>query len=353
MTMSKGKISVIVIAIILIISCSVVGYMYYLLSSSPLELTGLTVTRYELKRDGVYLEVMTIPPEHSGDATLNIGHGTDSQTGERTITIGNGYWQGTIPYNEFVSANGEYTVTVAYKGLQANQSFDINFIVEDLTVLATAVYDEKSETPKISMTVPLSEMSNVTVSIDILDDDGESFEGHENELLDDYDETYGGYVVQYPYQTSGNYTIRAAWRNNNAMPGFETPARSPKSTTFLINLLPTAVPRPLEQDTSIKNDGGWAYFYGGNSTDYDDAAETLSYIWYFDTDNDETQVDEHDKNDTRTGRDTSYQYTENDLGGHWPLYKAKDHYVTLEVRDRWWPLTSLSDVAVCTVTVNP
>ena len=74
-------------------------------------------------------------------------------------------------------------------------------------------------------------------------------------------------------------------------------------------------------------------------------------MWSFDTDHDDTQISSNNTNDTRVGKDTSYQYTEDDLGGILHL-QPKDHSVCLVVKDRWFSLTRLSGVDGCTVTVK-
>jgi hypothetical protein len=211
-------------------------------------------------------------------------------------------------------------------------------------------------TPKIWVQIPLGETADIHISIDILKN-GEIFNNYENKDFNYYNPAVGCYEGKYLYEVSGNYTIRANWTNNRVKDGSQYKNPSPKSSSFLINLAPVAVAKPDEQTTSISENDGWAYFYAGNSTDYDDDDATLVYLWLFDTDHDDTQTNDTNMNDTRTDKDTSYQY----MGDDWqdetlPLTSA-DHYVTLKVLDKWGVLGysytgEVKNVDSCVVTVE-
>ena len=342
------KIIAVIVAVAVIVSAGVIGVWYNTLKSR--EKTGFTdviIKDYSLGSDSVTINIMSIPPEYSGEAKIEISYDGNIVYPEHPVSINKGYGSVAVPYNEFVTENGNYTVEVVFKNKTATIHFNINFVVEDVTILANAVMDG---TPKIWVQIPLG-TSDINMSIDILKN-GEIFNNYENEDFNSYNSTGGCYEGKYQYEVSGNYTIRANWTNNKVKDNSPYKNPSPKSSTFLINLAPVAKASPATQETSIEDDDGWAYFYGGNSTDYDDDDSTLVYMWLFDTDHDDTQTNETNMNDTRTGMNTSYQYTEDDLGGIFHL-QPKDHYVCLVVMDRWFSLTKLAGVDGCTVTVNP
>jgi|GEM_PF-3277426 len=341
-----------VIAVVVAVAVSITGVWYRINTLKSQEKTGFTdviIKDYNLGSDSVTINIMSIPPEYSGEAKIEISYGENVVYPEHPVNINKGYGSVAVAYNEFVTENGNYTVEVVFKNKTATSHFNINFVVEDVTILANAVMDV---TPKIWVQIPLG-TTDINMSIDILKND-EIFNNYENEDFNSYNFTGGCYEGKYQYAVSGNYTIRANWTNNKVKDNSPYKNPPPKSSSFLINLAPVAKASPATQETSISEDDGWAYFYGGNSTDYDDDDGTLIYMWLFDTDHDATQTNETNMNDTRTEMDTSYQYTEDDLGGIIHLHhQPKDHSVCLVVKDRWFSLTKLAGVDGCTVTVSP
>ncbi len=350
------KIIAVIAVVAVIMAASIIGVWYNTLKSQ--EKTGFTdviIKDYELGEDSITINIMSIPPEYSGEAKLEISHGGSAVYPEHPININKGYGSVAVPYNEFVTENGNYTAEVVFKNKTATTHFNINFVVEDVTILANAKLDGTQ--PKILVQIPLGETADININIDILKNGG-IFNNYENKDFNYYNTTGGCYEGKYSYNFSGNYIIRANWTNNMVKEVSPYKNPSPKSSSFLINLAPVAVAKPDTQTTSISGDEeGWAYFYDGNSTDPDDDDDTLVYIWLFDTDHDDTQTNATNMNDVREEKDTSYQYMGNDWQDDTLPLTSADHYVTLKVLDKWGVLGysytgEVKNVDSCVVTVG-
>ncbi|MDI6917753.1 MAG: hypothetical protein QMC80_08170, partial [Thermoplasmatales archaeon] len=330
---------------------------YYLLSSKKPELAGIDVD-VEQKTGGLNVKVTILPPDlkPSGEGKIRILHDDEEVYPEHPINIKDGKWDENIDYKSFVIEDGKYTVIAEFANKIGNKNFVIDFVVESITVRAEAKRDSENEVNNIFVKIPLGKTAlvDVNVTVDILQN-GNIFKNYGNCSLTYIDEHYQ-YEGLFQYDWSGNYTARATLVNKNVKNNSPYLSRE-GSWAGLINLAPVAVAKPDKQTTSISDNDGWAYFYGGNSTDYDDNDDDLTFKWYFDVDHDDTQTNETNMNDTRTDKDISYQYMGDDWKDETLPITSADHYVTLEILDKWGRLGydytgEIKNVDWCTVTVK-
>lgn len=346
--LSKKKIAAIIIVVLVIASVGVIGAWYSsLVSQKPgLKTIGVYISGYfEGEKNGLNVTAFTVPKESefTGNANLEIEfNATSVYSGTMSISSGEG--KVFIPYDDFVTENGYYNVNVTFKGVTGNKSCEISGVVESITVNAVALLEET--TPKIDVSVvpdkrpPLASTAYITISNTTR---GEIIA--DNQTLIFSNNYWEG---EFPYTQSGNYTVYAELINK-----VKAGSKYYKVTGYweingskenLINLAPVPIANPPTQEVHVETGNGTAYFSAESSKDYDDD-EIVEYLWVFDVDHDSSQVSDDDTNDTRTDATTSYQYTTTDLG---PLIAPKTHYVTLQIKDQWNAVSTIT----CSVIVK-
>lgn len=338
----KIKIIIACIVAVIIIAAATLAAVRYLAMQKKLGLSYISIEDIAETSQGLEIKIFTVPQEGiSGIAEVSIINTSLNVNYTVLANIMNGKGATVVPYNEFVVGNGKYVINAVFNNKSAERPYIIDWVIEDLTILMDKRLETAAKRPQILINIPVSIplakpwlLANISVAVDILDNDGNIFNNYLNCSLN-YSTATHQYQGVFNYQWSGNYSARATLINRILAETSLYRAVIKSSPKNLINLAPIAVPRPENQTTSISQADGWAYFYGGNSTDYDDDDEDLTFKWFFDTDHDDTQTNETNMNDTREGKDVSYQYMGNDWRDDEPPLWSADHYVALEVLDRW------------------
>jgi hypothetical protein len=217
----------------------------------------------------------------------------------------------TIPYDEFVVDNGEYTIFTEYEGVSDEITYEIDFV---LTYVTITVYDN----------VFIVNQAQFTVSVGVSGENAEPLKDseimissieHEDGMhsitsgIGDWQEMAGlaEYVTTLDYQESGNYTFYIDVENNDVKDSSDYASYTIEAER-LINAQPVS---KFTWDDSAGGDGDGQIeknenveFDGGNSIDEGD----LDYTWsisYSVSDTDPGAVVHTDE-----GEETSYDFNQ-------------------------------------------
>jgi hypothetical protein len=204
---------------------------------------------------------------------------------------GNGYK--SIPYNNFVEGNGNYYVSVEYKGKESpSAEYEVEYIVESLNI--SVEVGKVASGGQLNLTVyMLDEDGNimgddpedvkVTVEEIVSLDDGTTIAENESPITT----SERSHKIEFPYSRAGTYTITVSLENTRINPdsGSDYYKISATRNAFL-NILPIAAANYEIHDNITT---WWVEFNAGIS--WNDGDNTR-YIWDFDGDgtiDDETE----------------------------------------------------------------
>jgi hypothetical protein len=271
------KALIVITVIVLVIVASLVVYIY--LPRAP---SGITLLNPEDTTEGLLLEAAI----SSDSATQSTGTAKITITFNGSTVYTNENWKIksnkatiTIPYDEFVMDNGDYTIFTEFEGVSDEISYEIDFVLKYVSI---NVYDNDF----------VGNQAQFTVSVGVSGDDAEPIK--DSEIMISSIEHVGGspsitagigdwqqmaglaeYTTTLDYEQSGNYTFTIDVENNDVKDSSDYASYSVEAIR-LINAPPKR-PQILWEDDGdgVVNINEQVRFDGSNSVD--DGA--LNYHW--------------------------------------------------------------------------
>lgn len=265
--LSKKKIAAIIIVVLVITSVGVIGAWYSSLVSQKPGLKNIQIYLSDLG-ESLEIKIITIPKEFSGTASFNIS--TDEEISyEGSINIGGGSGSTEVPYEYFVAQNGEYIVNAMFENKEATSTYEISYVVENITLTMSPRVDKTTKTRWLDVTIrPDRIPKEAQVKVNISSDEV-------GFLIPDTYLTASAnlYTGSFQYTKRANYTIEASLTNGKV----KTNLTSSSTLTAPINTLPIA---DAGEDQTIQAPHG-QYTVTFNASNSDDDSEIALYIWDF------------------------------------------------------------------------
>jgi hypothetical protein len=323
------KKALIVIAVIAIVIVAILVVLIYL----PRAPTGITLQNPIETTDGLQLKAeisSESATQTSGDAKVTISfNGSTVYTNDKWKIESNSAAI-TIPYDEFVVDNGEYTIFTEFEGVSDEITYELDFVLKYVSI---TVYDNDF----------VGNQAQFTVSVGVSGDNGEPLKDSEIMIssiehvdgspsitsgIGDWQDMAGlaEYVTTLDYQESGNYTFTIDVENNDVKDSSDYASFSVEAIR-LVNAPPKR-PQILWEDSSgngVVVLGENVEFDGSNSIDDGD----LDYHWSIIRTQGEPDQEVHAEDGAEI------DFTFNQLG---------EHYIYLFVTDEFGQLNSQSVV---------
>ncbi len=311
------KALIVVAVIVLVIVASLVVFIY--LPRAP---SGITLQKPVETTDGLQLKAQI----SSDSATQSSGTAKITITFNGSTVYTNNNWKIksnsaaiTIPYNEFVMDNGEYTIFTEYEGVSDEITYEIKFVLKYVSI---NVYDNDfvGNQPQFTVGVgvsgdnakPLKDSEIMISSIKHVDGSPSITSG-----IGDWQQMAGlaEYTTTLDYQQSGNYTFIIDVENNDVKDSSDYASYSVEAIR-LVNAPPKR-PQIIWEDDNGDGEvimGENVEFDGGNSVDDGE----LHYHWSIQR----TQSEPDQEVYAEDGAEIDYTFTQ------WG-----EHYIYLFVTD--------------------
>ena len=229
--------------------------------------------------------------ESSGEAKITISFDGDVVYTKDDWQIKNNNPSITIPYSEFVVANGVYTIDVEFQGVSDTTTYDeVDFVIEDITIEKNPIIvnpniNEITYQPEFTLIAIFQTEKRAPKDSEIRITEVKHDDGiHQvTSGIGDWESVInqGQFQDTIEYDVSGNYTMKIEIRNNDVKSSayyheFEV------NDTVLLNAAPIAVIAWEEEDGV--NDyqvqqGDWVDFDPSGSVD--DGDNIKEYKWEF------------------------------------------------------------------------
>lgn len=275
------KALIVVAVIVLVIVASLVVFIY--LPRAP---SGITLQNPEETTDGLLLQAAISSDsatESSGTAKITITFNGSTVYTNNNWKIKSNSAAITIPYNEFVMDNGDYTIFTEFEGVSDEITHEIDFVLKYVSInIYNNQIDENTDEPKFTIGVgvsgdnaePLKDSEIMISSIEHEDGMHSITSG-----IGDWQDmaNLAEYSTILYYQLSGNYTFYIDVENNDVKDSSDYASYTVEAVR-LINAQPVAKFwwdwNDGDGDGKIDN-GDEVTFYGGTSIDEGD----LDYNW--------------------------------------------------------------------------
>ncbi len=287
-----------VVAIVIVVILAVI-FVYIFLPRPPSSIA----LRREVTSDGLRL-IAEISSDSatasSGTAKITITHNGLTVYENNNWKISSNSASKTIPWDEFVMDNGEYSILVEYEGVSDEIFYDIDFVLKNVAI---TVYDETLENgPLFYLSVGVGGENNALPrdsEIRIASIEHEDGVHHVTTGINEWIDVTN--IAQHEeilnYDLSGIYTITVDVKNNDVQDSSDY-AEFSVETDLLINSLPDAtLTWQDESGNGVVNRGERVDFDGRNSDDDGDLIYNWSIIYttpepdqevYSDPDTDQT-----------------------------------------------------------------
>jgi hypothetical protein len=212
------------------------------------------------------------------------------------ITVDNGVAKMDLKYSEFVSGNGNYKITLYYKGFTKifPDTYEIDWVVERIDLVLNPMSNSESENltvnddPYFYLTInlndkennPLFEIRPISLYLQLYYEDEQSSFGTDEINFEDMFKT--SIIKKYYYNLAGNITSKITITNPNV--NSKSYYHSMVATSYeLINTPPISNFKLTNGNNNkfyLQEDNGTAEFDASSSFDLD--GEIVRYLWDFD-----------------------------------------------------------------------
>ncbi|MGA1872167.1 MAG: PKD domain-containing protein [Thermoplasmatota archaeon] len=157
---NKGPSPAIVIVAAAVVLLLIIGGIYFFATSGS-DIESIAVGNIDLDIEGISFDLMATPSgigEYTGDVTFEITlEGRPGALYSEKVRINDGWGYAEVDYTDFVWGNGEYTVSAAAGGKEANNTFRILNVATDLGIEWQGLNsDESMSSPQIQVEVNIS-----------------------------------------------------------------------------------------------------------------------------------------------------------------------------------------------------
>jgi hypothetical protein len=294
---SRAKTIIAVIVIVMIILAVILAYIFIPKAPTNIELFATE------SGDGNALRLNAIvgsesATEVSGTAKISISFDGDEVYSNDNWKIDSNDEKKEIPYNEFAVANGIYTVNVEFEGVEDEATYELDFVVEDISIDDEALVlnpniPSISGQPEFTLRVILETAGIAkpkSTEIKIVEIIHEDNVNKVTSGIGEWEDVSGEGFFQdtFDYDESGNYTVTIGIKNTD-LKSSSSFYEFERVDTFMINAQPKAEITTSEDPDNSINRGDTVTFYSHESIDdSENNNKIIEYKWYF-TDTKQTE----------------------------------------------------------------